>query len=90
MDTNELLKQINKVIDLLTMRLQDDPDRPVFKTLYGRYIKDEEILINNSDTNRIMISGGCRAYLDAFSDYMNPLLIEMDKAERMLFELRNK
>ena len=90
MDTNELLKQINKVIDLLTMRLQDDPDRPVLKTLYGRYIKDEEILINNADTNRIMISGGCRAYLDAFSDYMNPLLIEMDKAERMLFELRNK
>lgn len=39
------------------------------------------------DTNRIMISGECRAYLDAFSDYMNPLLIEMDKAERMLFEL---
>ena len=30
-----------------------------------------------------MIVGGCRAYLDAFSDYMNPLLIEMDKAEKM-------
>ena len=90
MDTNELLKQINKVIDLLTKRLQDDPDRPILKTLYGRYIKAKEILINNADANRIMISGGCRAYLDAFSDYMNPLLIEMDKAEKMLSELRNK
>ena len=45
MDTNELLKQINKVIDLLTKRLQDDPDRPILKTLYGRYIKAKEILI---------------------------------------------
>lgn len=42
------------------------------------------------DINRIMIGGGCRAYLDAFSDYMNPLLIEMNKAEKMLSELCNK
>ncbi len=34
-----------------------------------------------------MIRGGCRAYLDTFSDYMNPLLIEMDRAEELLLEL---
>ena len=34
-----------------------------------------------------MIVGGCKAYLDAFSDYMNPLLIEMDKAEKMFADL---
>lgn len=90
MDTNDLLKQINTVTDLLKKRLQDDPDRPILKTLYDRYIKAEEILTNNADINRIMICGGCRAYLDAFSDYMNPLLIEMDKAEKILSELRNK
>lgn len=38
--------------------------------------------------SKIMISGGCRAYLDAFSDYMNPLLGEMDKAEKMLSNLK--
>ena len=27
-------------------------------------------------------------YLDAFSDYMNPLLGEMDKAEKMLSNLK--
>jgi len=90
MDTNEFLKQINIVIDLLKTRLQNDPDRPILKTLYGRYMKAEEILTNNEDINRIMIRGGCRAYLDAFSDYMNPLLIEMDKVEKMLSELQNK
>ena len=36
-----------------------------------------------------MIVGGCRAYLDAFSDYMNPLLIEMDKAEKYFLNYCN-
>ena len=36
-----------------------------------------------------MIIGGCRAYLDAFSDYMNPLLIEMDNAEKMLSNMKS-
>ena len=31
---------------------------------------------------------GVGAYLDAFSDYMNPLLGEMDKAEKMLSNLK--
>lgn len=35
-----------------------------------------------------MISGAGRAYLDAFNDYMNPLLVEMNKAEKMLFNLK--
>ena len=34
-----------------------------------------------------MIKGGCRAYLDAFSDYMNPLLLEMDKAEKIFSQI---
>ena len=36
-----------------------------------------------------MIVGVCRAYLDAFSDYMNPLLIEMDKAEKCFLNYCN-
>ena len=67
----------------------DDPDRPILKTLYERYIKAEEILTNNGDIKKIMIIGGCRAYLDAFSDYMNPLLIEMDNAEKMLSNMKS-
>lgn len=83
----ELKKQIEKVILLLEQRLIDDPDRLILKTLYDRYVKAEEILINNDNIEKIMIVGGCRAYLDAFSDYMNPLLIEMDKAEKMFADL---
>ena len=90
MDKGELIKQINKVIELLEKRLQDDPNRPILKTLYNRYIKAKMILNNNEAINTIMIRGGCRAYLDAFSDYMNPLLIEMDKAEKILSKLQEE
>ena len=85
----ELKNQIENVILLLEKRLMDDPDRPILKTLYERYIKAEEILTNNGDIKKIMIIGGCRAYLDAFSDYMNPLLIEMDNAEKMLSNMKS-
>ena len=86
----ELKKQIEKVILLLEQRLIDDPDRPILKTLYDRYVRAEEILNNNDDIKKIMIIGGRRAYLDAFSDYMNPLLIEMDKAEKMFSNMNVK
>ena len=86
----ELKKQIEQVILLLEQRLMDDPDRPILKTLYDRYVRAEEILTNNDDIKKIMIIGGGRAYLDAFSDYMNPLLIEMDKAEKMLSNMNVK
>ena len=84
----EIKKQVRKVIELLEQRIILEPGRPILKTLYDRYMKAEEIISSNEDISKIMISGGCRAYLDAFSDYMNPLLGEMDKAEKMLSNLK--
>ena len=88
MDRDKMLEQVNKVIILLDSRLRDDPNRPILNTLYYRYSKAKERLTNNEDINKIMINGGCRAYLDTFSDYRNPLLFEMDKAEKMMLELK--
>ena len=48
----ELKKQIEKVILLLEQRLVDDPDRPILKTLYDRYVKAEEILTNNDNIKK--------------------------------------
>lgn len=59
----------------------------ILDTLYERYKKAEKILSENEDIEKIMIIGGCRAYLDSFSDYNNPLLEEIGKAERLLEEL---
>lgn len=91
MDENviEIKKQVRKIIELLEQRIILEPNRPILKTLYDRYMKAEEIISSNEDISKIMISGGCRAYLDAFSDYMNPLLGEMDKAEKMLSNLKS-
>lgn len=87
-NTIEIKKQVRKVIELLEQRIKNDPNRPILKTLYDRYTKAEEILFNDDDISKIMINGGCRAYLDAFSDYMNPILGEMDKAEKILSNLK--
>lgn len=84
----KLLVQVKKVIVSLEQRLENDPDRPILKTLHERYTKAEEILLHNEDIGGIMIKGGCRAYLDSFSDWMNPLLDEMGKAENLLKELK--
>ena len=48
----ELKKQIEKVILLLDQRLKDDPDRPILKTLYDRYVRAGEILTNNDDVKK--------------------------------------
>ena len=90
MDDNmtALIKQIEKIIVLLKQRMIDDSDKLILRTLYNRYVKAEEILTNNGDINRIMIAGGCRAYLDSFSDYMNPLLDEMYHAEMLLSNIK--
>ena len=50
----ELKKQIEQVILLLEQRLMDDPDRPILKTLYDRYVRAEEILTNNDDIKKII------------------------------------
>ena len=52
----ELKKQIEKVILLLEQRLIDDPDRPILKTLYDRYVRAEEILNIKANINRVSIN----------------------------------
>ena len=86
-EKQKLQIQVDKVIELLKIRIEDDSTRPILNTLIERYIKAQEILKNEDDIQKIVIRGGRRAYLDTFSDYMNPLLIEMDKAEELLSKL---
>lgn len=86
----KLINQIEKVILELDKRLVQEPDRKILNTLFDRYTKANEILKSNGDINQIMIKGGFRAYLDSYSDYMNPLLAEIDKAERLLKEIQSR
>ena len=60
MDENviEIKKQVRKIIELLEQRIILEPNRPILKTLYDRYMKAEEIISSNEDISKIMISGG--------------------------------
>lgn len=80
----ELQKQIVIVIQLLQDKITDGNPKQIIYTLLDRYENAEYILKENDDIDKITILGGCRAYLDAYSDYMNPLLVEMDKAEKIV------
>lgn len=82
--------QVSKVIKLLEERLENDPNRPILKELYNRYVRAEEILSNEEGIEKIFIEGGCRAYLDTFSNYANPLFYEMNKAEEMILEVKRQ
>ncbi len=80
----QLQKQIGIVIQMLNDRISSENSKRILYTLLDRYKRADEIIKENGDINKITILGGCRAYLDAYSDYMNPILCEMDKAEEML------
>lgn len=84
----QLQKQIVIVINLLQDIISAGNPKQIIYTLLERYEQAEDILNNKKDINKIMILGGCRAYLDAYSDYMNPILFEMDKAEKMMKRIK--
>ena len=81
-------KQLEIVIDMLEARIESDKNNRILQVLLERYTKASQVLQNKMDFNTIIIKGGCRAYLDAFSDYNNPLLYEMDRAEKLVEEIK--
>ena len=58
-EKQKLQIQVDKVIELLKIRIEDDPTRPILNTLIERYIKAQEILKNEGDIKKIVIRGGC-------------------------------
>ncbi|MBT2217979.1 hypothetical protein KK120_19430 [Virgibacillus dakarensis] len=90
MDKKEqLTKQIKVVIDKLENNYCKEINSGVLQLIYKRYKRALEILNNNNDIKEINIIGGLRAYMDYYSDYQNPLLEELHKAERLNKELLN-
>lgn len=87
-ETLELVKQIDVVINMLEIRLNAGCEKKILQTIYYRYKLAKEILINCENFNKIRIKGGCKAYLDAYNDYSNPILDEMFKAEKLLESIK--
>ena len=52
-EKQKLQIQVDKVIELLKIRIEDDPTRPILNTLIERYIKAQEILKNEGDIKKL-------------------------------------
>ena len=86
---NDLEQQIKNVIPLLEKQYQKTPTQ-MLKLIISRYKKAEELIVRKSegiDPSQIHILGGVRGYLDSASDYMNPMLGEMQIAEKLFAEI---
>ena len=85
---DELYEQIKAVLKLIEERHKENLRKGVLELIYKRYSNALQLLENNEmNKEKFSIAGGVRAYLDSYSDYNNPLLNEMNKAEKLVDEL---
>ena len=86
----QLIEQIKVVINKFEKDYAKEMNSGVLQLIYIRYKKALEILENNEDVKGINILGGVHAYMDSYNDYLNPLLGDLHKAERIIKELLYK
>ncbi|MED4633380.1 hypothetical protein P9443_10720 [Peribacillus frigoritolerans] len=85
----QLIDQIKVVINNLEKVYCNEITSGALQLIYKRYKNALEILENKKDIKELNIIGGVRAYMDSYSDYQNPLLVELHKAEKLNKELLN-
>jgi len=89
----ELIKQINLTITVIKTINQKNPT-PMVKNILKRYEEAKEFILQSSDGKfeedlskvRNKLDTLTRAYLESANDYMNPMLKEMHKTEKLLKE----
>lgn len=85
-----LHEQLKKVLGQLKEHYISQPT-PMLEMIISRYQHANDILESNNlevlTKDMFRINGSVRAYLESYSDYMNPMLGEMDKVESMLKEI---
>lgn len=87
----ELIKQINLTITVIKTINQKNPT-PMVKNILKRYEEAKEFILQSSDGKfeedlskvRNKLDTLTRAYLESANDYMNPMLKEMHKTEKLL------
>ncbi|PKF87070.1 hypothetical protein CW306_20010 [Bacillus sp. BA3] len=85
----QLIDQIKVVINNLENDYYNEITRGVLQFIYKRYKDALDVMENNEDIRELNIIGGVRAYMDSYNDYLNPLLGELHKAEKINRELFN-
>lgn len=85
---DELKKQVKEVIKSLEEKYIESERKGVIELIYKRYNNALKLLeLDEANKDELYILGGVRAYIDSYSDYNNPLLNEMHKAEKLIKEL---
>lgn len=85
---SELQAQITVVLKYLEENYQKNERYGVLELIYNRYRNALQLLDNDTaNKDNLNILGGTRAYMDSYSDYSNPLLNEMYKAEKLAKQL---
>ncbi|MCT4648622.1 MAG: hypothetical protein N4A74_26780 [Carboxylicivirga sp.] len=85
---NELKDQVRLVIKFIEEKYQEDEMKGVLGLIFKRYNNALKLIDNNmANKDNLNIQGGIRAYMDSYSDYDNPLLNKMHKAEKLVEEL---
>lgn len=83
----EFEEQVQRVIPLLEEQYKNTPTS-MLELIIKRYKNALNTIVNTEPSKMVksdfFISGSVRAYLDSASDYMNPILDEMYKAEKIL------
>ena len=86
-EKDRVLTQLRKVLVLLREQSIIQPT-PMLEMIISRYEHAHDLLdsrhIEYLNKDMFQIRGSVRAYLESYTDYMNPVLGEMDKAEKML------
>ncbi|MED4688121.1 hypothetical protein [Peribacillus frigoritolerans] len=83
----QLIDQLKVVINNLEKDYSNEITSGVLQLIYKRYKKALDVMENNVDIREVNIIGGVRAYMDSYNDYQNPLLGELQKAEKLNKEL---
>ncbi|MFF2500727.1 hypothetical protein [Peribacillus sp. NPDC058075] len=85
----QLINQIKVVINNLENDYYNEITNGVLQLIYKRYKNALDVMENNKDIRELNIIGGIRAYTDSYSNYQNPLLEELHKAEKLHKEILN-
>ncbi|MDF1997494.1 hypothetical protein [Peribacillus frigoritolerans] len=83
----QLIDQLKVVINNLEKDYSNEITSGVLQLIYKRYKKALDVMENNEDIREVNIIGGVRTYMDSYNDYLNPLLGELHKAEKLNREL---
>jgi hypothetical protein len=89
-DKKMLIEQLEKVVVMLNQKRIEEPTG-MLDLIIHKYENALKIInlkrVNEITYADLAINGSVRAYLDAYTDWLNPMLGEMDKAEKMAKQL---